>query len=842
MATSWVDKFRYNGLKGGAERQDTEDADQDEITHLKSKAPELKKSASDDEKVLQNFQRRFSDIDKMEIQDCLVRHNWDKEAAMKELDSEYMKLVDKNKAKSTSVSPITVSHNTAKLAHKRPTKAKNSHKYAAINAAQRVETNTPSSPPKRFKRARFADSDDEDESATKRDKVYMSSDSESEDERLAQPSSELAKIRKQVLEFLNEATEMELEAVPNLSKKRVEKILSMRPFSSYEATVKAMKSTSGLTPDILNNVQSFLSSRNIIAKLMTSCDGIVKQMRHQVERLHDKSTMSIRQQPSILSSHLKLAPHQLIGVNWMSLLHEKKLNGILADEMGLGKTIQVVAFLAHLLEKNIQGPHLIVVPSSTLDNWHREFTTWCPTLKVVIYSGPQEDRKILRLDTVNNRISFNVIITTYNTLSSTPEDRGFFKKMQFTYAVFDEAHMLKNMMTQRYQSLMQINSNYKMMLTGTPLQNNLIELMSLLTFTMPNLFANKRDHMTSLFKGAKAGGDGDSARNKFERERINQAKSIMQPFVLRRLKSDVLNNLPTKHDVTEHVPLTEPQQKLYKKLVTSFKKTKVERREDDVNSEGSVLMQLRKAANHPLLMRTFYDDKKLARMAKIICKQRSHRDSSVECVIEDMEVMSDFELNALCGEFGECLDEFLLPDTLILDSGKFKHLQSLIKEHLEKKNRILIFSQFTMVLDIVEKFLHILKYNYLRIDGSTPVSDRQDMIDMFSNDETIPIFLLSTKACGLGINLTAANVVILHDIDFNPYNDKQAEDRCHRIGQTREVHIHRLVAKGTIEEAMHSIAQEKLKLEKRVTAEEDQNEEKVTMMKLLKQALAENLD
>ncbi|XP_022700088.1 SWI/SNF-related matrix-associated actin-dependent regulator of chromatin subfamily A containing DEAD/H box 1 homolog isoform X1 [Varroa jacobsoni] len=826
---------------------------------------------------------KYPNIDKMVIQDTLISHNWNREAAQKQLDMDHPlpKLAYVGDAGPAHDGPLDGNRQNedgeATVLKKVQTvgrasmiiKGKNTHKYAAINAAQRdgqplsgdnqdndgddiivrkKKKNQKTKDTRKRARFEFSDDDgDKDEVAAKREKIYNSSDSDSESEQKYAVTTEVANVRKQVVDFLNDAPPLELGSVPTCSNKRIEKILSVRPFSTYAEAVSAMTSTPGLSPEILNEVQSFLASRNIVAKLMSSCEGLVREMKVQVETIQQLKEMKIKQQPKSVSDHLKLAPHQLIGINWMALLYEKGLNGILADEMGLGKTIQVVTFLTWLLERGEKGPHLVVVPSSTLDNWHREFSTWCPQLKVVIYSGPQEDRKALRLDVVNGRLSMNVILATYNTLASTPEDRGFFKKLQFVYAIFDEAHMLKNMNSQRFQSLIQIASSFKLMLTGTPLQNNLIELMSLLTFTMPHLFCNKTTHMKSLFKGSKTSGGEETARNVYERERIKQAKAIMQPFVLRRLKADVLGNLPTKHDNLEKVEMVEIQKQLYKKTVTAFKRSKAERRlDEDVNAEGSVLMQLRKAANHPLLLRTHYSDNRLRQMAKIICKQPSHKESTVSLVFEDMQVMSDFQLHSLCLQFGNCLKEYLLPDETITNSGKFKYLQEFIPSQLKQNNRILIFSQFTMMLDIIEKFLYIEKYNYLRIDGSTPVSDRQDLIDAFVNDENIPIFLLSTKACGLGINLTAANVVVLHDIDYNPYNDKQAEDRCHRIGQTREVHIYRLISKETIEEAMFAVAQKKLRLEQRITTDDGEGtkdeaqQDKAVLGQLLKRALGED--
>jgi SWI/SNF-related matrix-associated actin-dependent regulator 1 of chromatin subfamily A len=238
--------------------------------------------------------------------------------------------------------------------------------------------------------------------------------------------------------------------------------------------------------------------------------------------------------------------------------------------------------------------------------------------------------------------------------------------------------------------------------------------------------------------------------------------------------------------------------------------------EDDEPEEkcqrgAGMLMNLRKAANHPLLLRQFYDDKKLRKMAALMLKEPTHRDANSNLIFEDMQVMHDFELHSLCKKY-KSLSSCKLDVDLILDSGKFQELDSLLTKYRAEGKRVLLFSQFTMMLDIIEEYMNLRLHKYLRLDGQTKVGDRLDLIDKFNDDSSIFVFLLSTRAGGLGINLTAASVVIIHDIDFNPYNDKQAEDRCHRIGQTEEVIVYRLISQNTVEEGMLKIAEEKLKL------------------------------
>merc|ERR550517_782648 len=244
--------------------------------------------------------------------------------------------------------------------------------------------------------------------------------------------------------------------------------------------------------------------------------------------------------------------------------------GILADEMGLGKTIQTIAFLAHLKETGEEGPHLIVVPSSTMDNWRKELELWPPDIEVVTYWGSQDERRHLRLQLVQDELNYDVILTTYNMVVSSAEDRVLFKKMEFHYVVFDEAHMLKNMASQRYEQLMKIRCSRKLLLTGTPLQNNLIELMSLLIFVMPGMFAKKKEQLKKMFSLFPKQQD-ECERSNYEKDRIAHAKRIMKPFFLRRLKSDVLTDLPAKIASVERVPMSTRQAEIYYKLVADYK-------------------------------------------------------------------------------------------------------------------------------------------------------------------------------------------------------------------------------------------------------------------------------
>uniref|UniRef100_A0A6G1SJ16 SWI/SNF-related matrix-associated actin-dependent regulator of chromatin subfamily A containing DEAD/H box 1 homolog n=1 Tax=Aceria tosichella TaxID=561515 RepID=A0A6G1SJ16_9ACAR len=631
-------------------------------------------------------------------------------------------------------------------------------------------------------------------------------------------SKRVMSLRENVARFFQEASNIDLEAIPGVSKKKVEQLLLLRPITGWDDLNRKIQShtSAGINEDIVINAVKTIRSRTVVEKLMSDCMKLTTDISYLVDRLPEAV------QPKCIPPAMKLAPYQLIGLNWFALMHNRGINAILADEMGLGKTIQVIAFLAYLRERlNMQRHYLIIVPSSTLDNWEREFDVWCPEIRILQYYGNQVARAQIRAWVARHPNDLDVILTTYNVAQS-PEDRRLFKNMKFEYIIFDEAHMLKNMKSSRYQSLIKIKAKRRILLTGTPLQNNLVELMSLLVFTMPRMFMPKIAHVEALFSSASR---EEGGRTQFEMERIEQAKKIMKPFVLRRLKNDVLKDLPKKSETVIRCPLAKNQSMLYRKLVDSFKREIKDHKEEILDDDSSfatdstenpkkgagMLMAMRKLANHPLLMLHHYTQDKLRQMSELMLKEPTHRDANKDLILEDMSVMHDYELHKLCKTY-KSIEHFKLDDEVITDSGKFHYLDKLLNNLKKDNERCLLFSQFTMMLDIFEEYLTIRDFKYLRLDGSTKVSDRIDLIDEFNDNSDVLVFLLSTKAGGLGINLTAASTVVIHDIDFNPYNDKQAEDRSHRMGQTRDVKVYKLIGEGTIEEGMLNIANEKLKL------------------------------
>ncbi|RKF57560.1 ATP-dependent helicase fft2 [Erysiphe neolycopersici] len=528
--------------------------------------------------------------------------------------------------------------------------------------------------------------------------------------------------------------------------------------------------------------------------------------------------------PNLMAEDCILKDYQVVGMNWLALMYRNGLSGILADEMGLGKTCQVISFLAHLVETGKNGPHLVVCPGSTLENWLREINRFAPKLTFEPYHGPQKERQAMADEILQGRNNINIVVTTYD-MAAKKEDNKFLRRLRPDVCVYDEGHMLKNVKSQRYQGLIRIPARFRLLLTGTPLQNNLQELAALLAFILPDVFKDLEGDLNTIFKAKATTSDSDHTAL-LSTQRIDRARSILTPFVLRRKKAQVLKHLPTKHCRTEYCALHNSQREIYEGHLEQARqrvKARLENSKMIKTEEKNPLMQLRKAAIHPLLFRRHFDDAKIEKMADILRKKEpinfpSHLKR--EHLIAEMHGGSDFWLHQWCRNY-PCIAKYDIPDLAWMDSGKVEAMIKLVKKYKENGDRVLLFSQFSLVLDIIEAVLNTSRIHFTRIDGSTKIDERQSLIDDFRDDESITVFLLTTKAGGTGINLMYANKVIIFDGSFNPQDDKQAENRAHRVGQTREVEVVRLVTKGTVEEQILALGDSKLLLDGRVAGDED---------------------
>ena len=441
-------------------------------------------------------------------------------------------------------------------------------------------------------------------------------------------------------------------------------------------------------------------------------------------------------------------------MKWLISLYQNGLNGILADQMGLGKTVQTVGFLSHLRSKGVFGPFMIVAPLSTLPNWVSEFKRWTPDFPAILYHGTKLERLAYRNEHMRTPTTstFPVVCTSYEIVMA---DRKYLQKYSWKYIVVDEGHRLKNFDCKLIRELKAIPTANKLLLTGTPLQNNLPELWSLLHFLLPDVF-NNLAQFQSWFDFSNIVGDGvaDASKSKelMEEERrsrvVTKLHSILRPFLLRRIKGDVEHSIPKKKEIILWAHMTEAQSQFNTALVERTLSTVLQKIAEkgsgtvvQVAQVNNVLMQLRKNCNHPDLITAPYDG------------------STV----------------------------FPSPAELISTCGKFALMHRLLERLRKRGHKVLIFSQMTRMLDLLESYLEQSGLRCCRIDGTVCWQDRQANMKQFNEDKDLFVFLLSTRAGGLGINLTGADTVIIYDSDWNPHQDMQAMDRCHRIGQARPV-------------------------------------------------------
>ncbi len=456
-----------------------------------------------------------------------------------------------------------------------------------------------------------------------------------------------------------------------------------------------------------------------------------------------------------------LRRYQLDGVSWLLQLADRGINGILADEMGLGKTFQTISLLSYLkYTRGLPGPHLVVAPKSVLGNWFREIKKWCPTLLAYKFHGSSDIRPMLVKTHLKPPLKYDIVLTTFEMVIT---EVAAFKKIHWRYLIVDEAHKLKNNETVAHQTLDSLSTDHRLLVTGTPLQNDLKELWALLHFLIPDLF-DESEHFVKWF---------DSRTGEQETTAVEQMHLMLAPLMLRRLKSEAATELPPKKEIYVGCKLSKKQRDWY---VSVLAKDSEAINRAATGSGGTrerlsnIVMQLRKVCNHPYLF-----------------------------------------------PGAEEGPPFKTDDNIIKDSGKMMILDKLLhrlrKDPVEN-NKVLIFSQMTRMLDILEDYLVYRGYKYFRIDGNTTGLERDTQMAQFNNPKSdYFVFLLSTRSGGLGINLQAANHVVLYDSDWNPQADLQAQDRAHRIGQKRPVRVYRFITDNTFEERIYRRALKKLYLD-----------------------------
>lgn len=532
------------------------------------------------------------------------------------------------------------------------------------------------------------------------------------------------------------------------------------------------------------------------------------------------SNVRLLQKPAMMSSHLVLKDYQVVGLNWLNILWKRRISGILADDMGLGKTCQVIAFLSHLYETGNKGLHLIVVPNSTLENWLREFETFSPKLKVVPYYGSKDEKPKIRDEIMGKRNEIHVVVTSYDQATRNDDDNRFLRRLNPTVCVFDEGHQLRNSKNQRYKQLMRIPAEFRLLLSGTPIQNNLKELVSILAFISPAMFQGHEENLSYIFR-TKPKTSEDTHSSLLSSQRIDRARMMMAPFILRRKKQQVLgSSLPPKTVRVEYCDMVPEQKAKYDALLETQARILLEREAGIVaesQQNSNITVDLRLAAVHPMLAaRDFYDDLTIGEMAKDWEKTYPKHKKGRMARLYDLEGMKDVGIATEAEKYLDAWEKYLVPDDHWYMSGKIAKMIELVEKWSQQGDRCLIFSQWTRTMDIMERVLSMESIKYHRMDGGTPTDIRQGLIDNFYKDESIKVFMLSTKTGGTGINLTCANKVLIFDEQYNPQEDIQAENRAHRVGQTRPVEVVRLITKGTIEERIHALGVSKLAMDERV--------------------------
>jgi len=459
----------------------------------------------------------------------------------------------------------------------------------------------------------------------------------------------------------------------------------------------------------------------------------------------------------------KLREYQKEGVAWLERLRHMRLSGILADDMGLGKTLQAIVALTQNKAANKEAVSIVVCPTSLVYNWQQELSTFNSKLKVLIIDGtPAQRKKLLKkID------SHDVVITSYSLLQ---KDIEIYQEHSFSYAILDEAQHIKNRLTRNAKSVKMLNASHRLILTGTPIENSLDELWSLFDFLMPGLLSSFDRFVDKYIRPSRYEG----SRN------LEPLRAKVAPFILRRMKKDVLKELPPVSQIVYHCNLSDEQKELYSSYATSARQelTKL------VNKEGFDKVQIHVLAT-------------LTRLKQICCHPAIFAKEEAECG----------------------------------DSAKYEMLMELIHSLIDGQRRAVIFSQYTQMLQIIRRDLEKMGIRFCYLDGSS--KNRLDIVNTFNNDDTIPLFLVSLKAGGSGLNLVGADTVIHYDMWWNPAVENQATDRVHRIGQQKNVSAYKLITKGTIEEKILELQNRKRSLVTSIVSCDDEALKKLTWEEVL---------
>ncbi|KZT57598.1 hypothetical protein CALCODRAFT_555264 [Calocera cornea HHB12733] len=505
--------------------------------------------------------------------------------------------------------------------------------------------------------------------------------------------------------------------------------------------------------------------RALFAALLPDRSNFLENLRKDMSELHSQEWAikeeEVVEQPMLVKGGV-MKDYQLAGLSFLATMYQNGMNAILGDEMGLGKTLQTLSLFAYIKEQDPRSdPHLVVCPLSVITSWMNETARWVPSLRVLRFHGTQSERERLK-DMISSGERFDILITTYESYKS---EHRWIKSRPWNYCVLDEGHKIKNAESGLATALQNLGAAFRLILTGTPVHNNLGELWALLHWLYPTVFTLASE---SVFQDA-----FDLRQGKYDVKYLESAQKLLEVIMIRRTKNAVEFSVPPRDELTVFIPFTEAQRYWTYKLLTRMSAADLRgvfntsfEDENETKQKGygantqyarlmNLLMQLRQTCDHPYMI------------------------------------------------LGAEPDPYKLGNHVIKTSSKMIVIDKLLKDLIPKGERVLIFSQWTSMLDLLEDFMVLRKYRYARLDGSTPRPRRALDIRLFQQEKSpYDVYLISTKAGGLGINLTKATHVIMVDSDWNPQNDLQAIARAHRIGQTKTVKVYRLVCRGSVEDQM----------------------------------------
>uniref|UniRef100_A0A5S6R4A1 Uncharacterized protein n=1 Tax=Trichuris muris TaxID=70415 RepID=A0A5S6R4A1_TRIMR len=493
----------------------------------------------------------------------------------------------------------------------------------------------------------------------------------------------------------------------------------------------------------------------------------------------------------------KLRCYQVEGVKWLKNHDLAGLNGILADDMGLGKTVQCIAFLCDLIREDVVGPFCIVVPCATLDNWENEFKRFAPKIPINVYRGSKEERKKLvplwtQIHYLGSKKCYPIVISNYELVKV---DKALFKRIEWRFLILDEGHRIKNCKSVTRNLMKELRSSGRLLLTGTPVQNNIEELWSLLNFVVPELFFDK-EWFQEYFDFGSVMRSSDTSAVEACKQIVERIHDILDPFILRRMKSDVEQQLPRKKDFVVRTPLSKLQVQLLKEVkALQEERSHGQQKKNAYSPEKKFRRLSRSSGNDSIANSKNSMIKKFLSCGRLCPMTFRH-------IANHPYLLNEIECERATGS------------NLINSSGKLIVMDKLLTSMLkEDGHKVLIFSQFVEMIYILERYCEYRSFQYRCYHGQMPASFRAVALREFNDDPEIVILLLSTRAGGLGLNLMAADTVIMFDSDWNPQCDNQAMDRCYRIGQEKPVNTYRLVARGTIDEIMLERASGKQRLE-----------------------------